>query len=328
MWSGSVFNRIAGFSRKLLAGRGKLPTVLASTLLFVYAAVFVIPVRNVVLYPAIEFAWRDVETSDLIRIHFGDDVIPSGLHNRVSCSAVEKPKLSRADINTSAVFTYPDLRKPTAVFEVLEKGHGRFLPTLNLSQKVENLYLYRAAAAALDSVGVKHFLVAGTVLGLNRHNGFVPWDDDMDLSVSLDSWDLVKQTLSCIEGFTLNQFHILHWKFQFSGREYPFLDIFFYRMDETYVWAATSYTRKTYIYPTEFVFPLSESTFEGVKVPVPRNSLGVARRIYDYDICKAFRGHIERSMILSSVYPNGYAVSEVPCKDLSYMYTMFNLEDS
>ena len=35
---------------------------------------------------------------------------------------------------------------------------------------------------------IKYFLIAGSSLGSVNYGGFIPWDDDMDISVSIDDW--------------------------------------------------------------------------------------------------------------------------------------------
>lgn len=57
------------------------------------------------------------------------------------------------------------------------------------SRQQELLACFKDISVACDSLGVKLFLQGGTLLGKVRHNGFIPWDDDMDFGMSREDYN-------------------------------------------------------------------------------------------------------------------------------------------
>ena len=57
------------------------------------------------------------------------------------------------------------------------------------------LGILRAFDTICRKYDIEYFLTGGSALGAIRHNGFIPWDDDIDLGMTRPMWDKVRPHL-------------------------------------------------------------------------------------------------------------------------------------
>ena len=86
------------------------------------------------------------------------------------------------------------------------------------SVQLKELEILKAFMDVCDRNGLKYYMVGGTLIGARRHKGFIPWDDDMDMAMPREDYEVFLN--KCYEELPQN-IKVSHYKFE---------DVYFYPM--------------------------------------------------------------------------------------------------
>ena len=152
----------------------------------------------------------------------------------------------------------------------------------------------------LFAEGVDYCVMFGTLLGLLRHDGLIPWDDDLDIII----FDTVKFEEKCRHQFEAKGYVVYDDTRTFDGEEkrcgyrihaeqgldvpgqpwkFPWLGIW----EPTIVKSSNGDTMtllpEEFIYTTDDFFPLERRAFLDFTVSVPRLSEEILKQYYGSD---------------------------------------------
>jgi len=174
--------------------------------------------------------------------------------------------------------------------------------------------LYRLAKVVnnvLIKNNIQYWAEAGTLIGVLRHKGIIPWDDDVDIKVWKKDWlkilspEITEQfnklgyTVVKEKGLQLIKVFPTKSKEMRSNYGFPFLDIFSVSLKDdkvvyTHKWARDQWP-KDYLYIDQ-MYPLKYSKFGSSKIIIPNHSEEYLTRLFGDSWMK--EGRIYQSHVL------------------------------
>ena len=85
------------------------------------------------------------------------------------------------------------------------------------SIQLKNCEFTKEIIAELEQNGIKPFMIAGTLLGAERHKGYIPWDDDLDFGVIRDDYKKILEYSR--KNFVVCYQNINKYRYNYSTRE-------------------------------------------------------------------------------------------------------------
>ena len=217
--------------------------------------------------------------------------------------------------------TFPKLKRgtPLGLYPIIQD---------DLANQLKGMY--RRFARVCAAHGIDVWLAGGTLVGYVRHQGFIPWDDDMDLHVRLsDKTKLLGAAMrDDLEAEGLGLGLTAAWPrtdivkvVELNTRKnddpdalraYPFLDVLFEgRVDGR--WGTCkdhveldgdtcTALHKDEMWEEEDVFPLQDGVFEDVAVRVPRRPLALLRAQYGDKVLEGYRVYFVHWLIHAATH--------------------------
>lgn len=173
----------------------------------------------------------------------------------------------------------------------------------------------------LDKHKIKYWAHAGTLLGMLRHGGIIPWDDDVDFGF-LNEIDVNKKYIisDLIEDLKSNGFIIercnLGFKI-FNPLDYKiFIDMFEFNIENNHKVKPTFMTQiiwpKEYYYLDE-LFPLKILNFGNIQLPIPNKYEDCCIRFFGKDYMNVF--YIQMPHTLNNLYD---IIGIYSCSDIKF----------
>ena len=175
--------------------------------------------------------------------------------------------------------------------------YPQFAPRLNATEYTWYMELISLFKRRCEMYNITFYIDYGSLLGVYRHRGFIPYDNDFDVSVNYSQINILEKALGTLPHHTLAdwaKYGLLKFHHNENsittqlGYRWPYIDIYFYTQSRFGMSLISPSGKKGVpVMPLSNVFPLYNETFEGLMMPVPRNMRAVLKTEYgDLNLCR------------------------------------------
>ena len=135
--------------------------------------------------------------------------------------------------------------------------------------QIEILKTFKATISIIESYDLRYWVCSGTLLGAVRHQGFIPWDDDVDIYMPRHDYDILVNEIS---KSLIGRYRVV--SMNDKGYYLPFAKII---DTETTLWELESYPFLLGVFVD--IFPLD---YFDVCDKIPTIQSGLIKREWDY----------------------------------------------